>query len=151
IEICAVASCLLREYNDRETTHCQEIFAKVSPSLQNLTKKLEERDANEPVPYVGSAPMVYCCMARSEFDLRHMDKCVQYIQVGLQLCDGQPDGVWMSGRLNMMLGQALIEMGKFQEAENALQLSLKQLKEVGGEKNAWVAECQYNLGLVYFR
>lgn len=57
----------------------------------------------------------------------------------------------MSGRLHQVLGQALIELGKFAEAEQALKLSLKELKTIGGETNPWVAECYYNIAIVYFR
>lgn len=117
------------------------VFKEITPSLYRLSTRLDNSQKQGPPIYTGVAPYIYLLAARAQLQLNNPAAAVDNCKKGLTLTRGQPDGPWMTARIENMEGQALIKLNKLDEARICLQSSVNAMTGIlGNESNHNIAE-----------
>lgn len=149
LERLAIASTAMRIYlTHQKPGLADSMFEKARPLLTKIMSTFGKSGAGG-YAFTGSAPLVCLYGAEARILQGNFEVAQMRCQEGLQLSQGQPDGAWLQGRLELMLARAYAEGGKTAEAEKLLTQVLPKVRSYTGGVNPQVAETLRLAAVVY--
>lgn len=150
IERLAIASSIMRNYlTHQKMEEADRMFEKARPLLTKVMSTFSKTGAGGGYAFTGSAPLVCLYGAEARVLQGNFEVAEMRCKEGLQLAQGQPDGAWLQGKLELMLSRAYAEGGKVNEAELLLTQVLPKVRSYTGGMNPQVAETLRLFAVVY--
>jgi Serine/threonine protein kinase len=150
IERLAIASMIMRNYiMHQKPVLADGMFEKARPLVTKMTSTFSKSGTGGGYAFTGSAPLVCMYGAEARILQGNFEVAEMRCKEGLQLAQGQPDGAWLQGRLQLMLARSYAEGGKVAEAERLLTQVLPKVRSYTGGVNPQVAETLRLFAVVY--
>lgn len=149
IERLAIASFAMRSYlMHLQPESADKMFEKARPLLTKVMSTFDKSGSGG-YAFTGSAPLVCLYGAEARVLSGNYQVAEMRCKEGLRLAQGQPDGAWLQGKLELMLARAYAEGGKLSEAEKLLTQVLPKMRSYTGGVNPQVAETLRLFAVVY--
>jgi hypothetical protein len=148
LERLSIASTIMRNYiMHQKPQEADKMFEKARPLLTKMISTFGKSGGG--YAFTGSAPLVCLYGAEARILQGNFEVAEMRCKEGLQLSQGQPDGAWLQGKLELMLSRAYAEGGKVNEAELLLTQVLPKVRSYTGGVNPQVAETLRLFAVVY--
>lgn len=127
----------------------QVLFKQMEPSFSRVEAALQKTPSTEPRPYTGQAAIALYYLAYTEYKTQKYDQVSAHLELARKLNEGQPDEVWVSGRLDELDGLLAYTKKDYRNSEKLLLRAVQKLRRIGGQNNVRVGEALYELGRTY--
>ena len=137
------ATCEYSLYDD-----ASDICELLDPCFKRTQEKIAKAPAGTQVP-TGQAPIALYYLAFTEYKQGQFGKTSKHIALAREFVRGQPDEIYISGRLDQLDGLLAYTKKEYKNAERLLKASIQKLQDAGGANSFRAAEALVQLGKTY--
>ena len=126
----------------------EQMYERIGPALERIRLKMEATKKGEFFD-TGHSALALHSLAQAEYLKGSFDKARTYIELAKPYCQGQQDGEWIAGRLDVLQAKTLAAQNKeLDVAESSAISGINRLANHGDKKNFRLADAYWALAKV---